>query len=328
MRLVNSQVFSKATLWVALTGFFVQGASALNFSSKIETSEWLVQGSIYECQIAQQIPEFGRAVFQHSAGEELRFYLYADTPRMKTGRAALRVTNPEWKPGGAIESLGFVDVKQDKSSIDLPQDLANRMLHELYQGRQVEFQRQAWFDSGTAILVALSNVNFRGAYDKYVGCLAELLPVNYAQVERTSLLFKPGQEELSSGETGLLDNIIIYYQADETVQSLFIDGHSDSKGTRAENLEVSKRRAEKVKRYLVDAGVDPSTIVMRWHGERYPVASNRTDDGRSQNRRVTVRLSKEPPPEVPEIERGVDGEEEALPDIDAQALLDQLGPAQ
>ena len=280
----------------------------------------MVEGSEFGCRMAQPIPEFGKAVFFHEAGERLNFYLEADAPRMKAGRASVKVVNPAWKPDGKVYSLGLVDVRQDQSSIKVDEKLANKMLQELYAGQQVEFARQSWYDPSQTVRVAISNVNFRGAYDKYVACLAELLPVNLAQVERTSLLFKPGQELLTDKEKDFLDDILLYVEADESIQSFYIDGHSDSQGTRSENLETSKRRAEKVMKYLVNGGVERSSIVLRWHGERYPVASNRTQAGRAQNRRVTVRLSKEPPPELPEIETTVAGNS-----IDTEALKDALG---
>ncbi len=293
---------------------------ALRFSPAIDQSAWAVQGNQFECRIAQSIPDFGQAIFYHQAGETQQFYLMADTPRMKTGRAALRITNPEWKPGGRIEHVGYVDVAEQQEAINLTEQQANQLLHALFEGRQVEFIRRAWYDERESINVGISNVNFRGAYDQYVGCLAELLPVNYGQIERTSLMFSPGQESLGETETTQLDNILIYSQADESVLSYFVDGHSDSRGSRAENMEVSKRRAKMVMDYLVDGGLSPDAIILRWHGERYPIASNRTADGRAQNRRVTVRLSKQPPPELPNFQMDEPGSESG-PELDLENLF-------
>ncbi|WP_317930758.1 flagellar protein MotY [Halioxenophilus sp. WMMB6] len=321
MNLTSARFFWLLTLVPAACLSPARSSWALQFSPRLESAEWLVQGSQFECRISQPIPEFGEAVFQHSAGEKLHFQLLASTPQMKAGRAALTVTTPVWKPGGRIQQLGYVDVVEEKGAINVDEKMASRLLQELYDGKQVEFARRAWYDDNKVVKVGLSNINFRGAYDKYVGCLAELLPVNYGQIERTSLQFKAGQEELTTGETELLDDIITYSKADTQVRSLFIDGHSDSEGPRAENLEISKRRAEKVMHYLINGGLDPSAIVTRWHGERYPVASNRTADGRAQNRRVTVRLSKEPPPEIPEFDSNEEPET-----LDTQAILDSLGP--
>ncbi len=54
------------------------------------------------------------------------------------------------------------------------------------------------------------------------------------------------------------------------------------------NLDLSRQRAEAVGAYLVNVGVDPSKILIIGAGENSPIASNATDEGRAENRRVEV----------------------------------------
>ena len=68
-----------------------------------------------------------------------------------------------------------------------------------------------------------------------------------------------------------------------------VAGHTDSRGSDAYNLQLSARRAETVLKYLRDGGVT-NTLTSRGYGERQPIASNDTDDGRQQNRRVVLRV--------------------------------------
>ena len=68
-----------------------------------------------------------------------------------------------------------------------------------------------------------------------------------------------------------------------------VAGHTDSRGSDALNLELSARRAETVLKYLQEGGVS-NTMTSRGYGERQPLASNNTDDGRQQNRRVVLRV--------------------------------------
>jgi outer membrane protein OmpA-like peptidoglycan-associated protein len=70
-----------------------------------------------------------------------------------------------------------------------------------------------------------------------------------------------------------------------------ITGHTDGKGSDAYNMRLSQRRAESVATYLVRNGASRQNIKTDWKGEREPVASNATDEGRAQNRRVEVILS-------------------------------------
>ncbi len=65
-------------------------------------------------------------------------------------------------------------------------------------------------------------------------------------------------------------------------------GHTDDVGDDAYNQDLSEKRANAVRDYLVAAGVDGSKIVTVGMGESMPVASNTTDEGRAENRRVDV----------------------------------------
>lgn len=67
---------------------------------------------------------------------------------------------------------------------------------------------------------------------------------------------------------------------------LEISGHTDSKGKRDYNMDLSTRRAESVKQYLVDAGVDSSRLQTRGAGPDEPRDTNRTKQGRAKNRRI------------------------------------------
>jgi outer membrane protein OmpA-like peptidoglycan-associated protein len=81
---------------------------------------------------------------------------------------------------------------------------------------------------------------------------------------------------------------LVLEEFDQTV--LVIDGHTDSVGRHAYNLDLSKRRAETVGRYLISQGVAPVRVATYGYGPDYPVDSNETDAGRAQNRRVELTL--------------------------------------
>jgi OOP family OmpA-OmpF porin len=73
-----------------------------------------------------------------------------------------------------------------------------------------------------------------------------------------------------------------------------IQGYTDSTGARAYNMRLSRRRAQAVANYLTDHGVAPSQLTARGYGPGHPVASNRTADGRSRNRRVVLEVLSNP----------------------------------
>ncbi len=69
-----------------------------------------------------------------------------------------------------------------------------------------------------------------------------------------------------------------------------IQGHASSEGDDEYNLRLSQERTETVREYLIAKGVDPDRLRARGYGETQPVASNDTDQGRKQNRRVEFKL--------------------------------------
>jgi OOP family OmpA-OmpF porin len=72
--------------------------------------------------------------------------------------------------------------------------------------------------------------------------------------------------------------------------SLKLAGHTDNVGSMATNLRLFKDRAEAVKAYLVSQCANPSRIEATGYGPNQPIASNKTDKGLQQNRRVEFTL--------------------------------------
>ena len=65
-----------------------------------------------------------------------------------------------------------------------------------------------------------------------------------------------------------------------------LDGYASSEGTAAHNMKLSKDRANSVKTYLVNSGVDAKKLKVKGYGETHPIADNSTEEGRVLNRRV------------------------------------------
>jgi len=68
-----------------------------------------------------------------------------------------------------------------------------------------------------------------------------------------------------------------------------VQGHTDSAGSLALNNRPSANRAEAVREYLVDQGIDPGQLTLTGYGPSVPLASNDTPEGRARNRRVELK---------------------------------------
>jgi OOP family OmpA-OmpF porin len=101
------------------------------------------------------------------------------------------------------------------------------------------------------------------------------------------VLFEVNQANLRPGAMRNLYQLAAFLKQNPT-RNVLIEGHTDSAGSEATNLDLSQRRAEAVREFLITNGVSPDRITARGHGEIYPIASNSSAAGRQQNRRVDV----------------------------------------
>jgi outer membrane protein OmpA-like peptidoglycan-associated protein len=103
-------------------------------------------------------------------------------------------------------------------------------------------------------------------------------------------LFATGKSELKSGATANLDRVTAF-MTEYPQRTAAIEGYTDSMGSEEYNQDLSQRRADAVKRYLVGQGVETTRLSSAGRGEDAPVADNESAAGRQQNRRVEVVIS-------------------------------------
>ena len=245
--------------------------------------------------MVHEVPGYGRAVFRRRAGESLSFFLESESHLMRPGRGALVVEAPAWRPGIAPRPVGAVDISEGRRQVSLETRQAVILAQSLLDGMRPTITRASWYD-GSPVRVQVSNINFNGQYQRYRSCVANLLPVNIDQVGRSRVAFASGSKSLSETDMNMLDDIVAYLIADSTVERVFVDGHSDSVGSRIDNRALSEDRANVVADYLKSRGVDPNLITVRAHGDQYPVSKRPAD-----NRRTTIRLQREG--ERPELQQ-------------------------
>jgi OmpA-OmpF porin, OOP family len=104
--------------------------------------------------------------------------------------------------------------------------------------------------------------------------------------------FKTGSAEINTNSNATLQEIYnLLVQAEDS--KLELEGHTDNKGNEQANLTLSEARANAVKKYLIKKGINASRFQsVSGKGQGDPVASNDTEEGRSQNRRVVIELLK------------------------------------
>ena len=106
-----------------------------------------------------------------------------------------------------------------------------------------------------------------------------------ARIILKGVYFESGSASLLSDSYAVLDTVYESLAQNPEVE-VEIRGYTDSIGSRAFNLRLSQKRADAVRQYLINRGIDAKRIRAIGFGEDYPIASNRTARGRSENRRI------------------------------------------
>jgi OOP family OmpA-OmpF porin len=105
--------------------------------------------------------------------------------------------------------------------------------------------------------------------------------------------FELNSAQLTSSSRAVLDGIAADLKKYPRLK-IELQGHTDSTGADRYNLELSQKRADAVRQYLVEQGVTATQLVAKGYGESQPIADNTTAEGRAANRRVVMSVLENP----------------------------------
>ena len=270
------------------------GAYASSWQAGYENALWQTSDpSQLNCELTHYIPNFGEARFIHRAGETVRMEIKPFRHALRGGAVKLVALAPQWMPGADSRPLGEYNFQKTDLPIHIATQQTELILESLRQGLMPSMVQEDADQRIEHRRASLTPINFHPAFANFQLCQAQLLPVNYDQIRDVMINFNLGGAQLTQTDRDQLDLIVRYAYADPEVILVMVDAHSDALGTRRDNRELSSKRANAVTEYLVARGMPQEIIQSQYHGQRYPIADNRTAAGRSKNRRVTIKLERE-----------------------------------
>jgi len=105
-----------------------------------------------------------------------------------------------------------------------------------------------------------------------------------------SVYFETDSDVIMPRSFDLLNQAASALRVARNIALLRIEGHTDNRASEEYNLDLSQRRADSVRRYLIEEGVVDTRLVSRGYGETTPIATNDTEEGMALNRRVELRI--------------------------------------
>lgn len=270
-------------------------AGLRQYQASLADSDWvLTKSSALVCQMEHQIPSYGAAEFQTKAGKEMSLAMTFNMLRQPRSSSAARLVAvpPSYRPGKAPSHLATVRVVEGfDTSLNSAQSWA--VLTELEQGNNPTLFYEDGYRAGSQVEVMLNSANFKDGYNNFIACVGQLLPYGFEDVKQTVLNYRSNSDELDLESLRRLHKVVDYISHDPAIVKIEIGAYSDSYGGRWHNYELSKKRANALKVFLQESGIKPELLKASGYGERRHIASNETELGRQQNRRVVLRLTRD-----------------------------------
>lgn len=270
-------------------------ADLRGYESPLDRADWSMQGSVIQCQLEQDIPHYGTAVFRSEASRrpnmnfELQMRRYSPQRILK---ANLSSEPPLWKHDRPAQSMGDVTMFPSSTPINIKDQQAWQLLTELEQGMFPTFRYDSLVSDTQDVSVALSAVNFQPIYDEFLNCVSNLLPYSFDDIAETIVYFEFNRADFTRKTRDALDRIGAWLAADKDLELVLLAGHTDNKGSLKYNLRLGNKRAEAVKSFFTKAGIPSGQIKVQSFADFQPQSSNATPEGRARNRRVMIKMVK------------------------------------
>ncbi|MEM7219854.1 MAG: OmpA family protein [Pseudomonadota bacterium] len=157
-----------------------------------------------------------------------------------------------------------------------------------YEARAAYESRVGLLDSNGPLRGRAIDLRLASPEPTAVGCQAAFDDA----LNLRTIRFASGRAVIEANSLPLLNRLLEVLQACDV--AIVIAGHTDATGDAALNERLSLRRAEAVRRYLVERGAERARIEVAGFGASQPIASNATTNGRRQNRRIEFRVVRNP----------------------------------
>ena len=240
----------------------------IRYEPKIDATAkklWSVQDSKIQCDLVNDIPGYGTAVFRTYSGKTRKTSL-SIKPRLGiTQNSVMRfiATRPEWQSGGPEHLLGRIKLYSGFDAWAGP-TVAWKVLNALSQGLQIFMPyTNSTVASGQNIIPSMSPLGFKPQYDKYLDCQQRLLPVSYTDVQMLPVVFKFQKDELTGRSLERMRQQLEYLKEDKAVDSITIRAFAYDMTSKDDNISLARKRSDALKKLYTDAGFKESMITVR-----------------------------------------------------------------
>jgi outer membrane protein OmpA-like peptidoglycan-associated protein len=166
-------------------------------------------------------------------------------------------------------------------------NLDGRFSTRLPAGDKYEIFILGFKDSTSYVVLDIPPLEGRAYYKNPFKVDIQFMPSKSFVLEDCN--FETGKADLQEDSYKVIDELVAYLKRKEDVR-IELGGHTDNVGSAKSNQVLSEDRANTVRNYLIEKGIDPERVTAKGYGLTKPVESNKTEEGRALNRRTEVTI--------------------------------------
>ncbi len=260
---------------------------AFSIEIPMDLVSWKYNGGRLICNLEYNIPQYGKFYFRSIKQSELLFNLELNKHSDNWTKSYLFSKPAPWSNKTKQKLISDkATIFSNKISFHHNDEI---LLDALTAGKWLKVIAKE-DKASTSSEYVIPMVRIQNALSEFKRCKSRLPEMSFSEARDTAIYFESGQSELSDIHRKYIHALYSYLDADNHIDKVLIDGHTDSTGSSVANLNISAQRAKLVADELGKLGMNERKIELRAHGSRYPVSTNTTKAGQATNRRVTIRL--------------------------------------
>lgn len=287
--MLSYRFIKKIVLGLLLVWLSIYHAMAEQFQPAITDTQWEVNQSPLFCRLTQPINDFGHAMFEQKAGGDFSLVFTTYSQPAIEGHIKFQVAQATWQNDIERHQLSIMKTQTGQMQFKLLGVAARQALNHINEGR-FPIITYTSRHSQQAIHVLMSTVHLKDYLPKFEQCLAQLFSHSFEDLQYLTIHFELEQSQLGDNEIKALQLIVDYLKIDASVNKIQIIGHTDNHGKRKLNQILSEARANSIKQFFLDSGIEESKLVTLAKLEQQPIKSNKTQQGRAYNRRAEIIL--------------------------------------
>lgn len=231
-----------------------------------------------DLHVAKEQLDVAEAAFrEHGDTQKTRDQAYLATRKAELAEVTARTILAKKNEAGVVSAM----------HTDQAQTVANTAAELGRAKSQLSAQNVAFVAQGAALKDAQARAA-QAAADLAKFATVKQEPRGMVITLSGAVLFTSAKSDLSPGAQLKLNDVATALTKEDPVSKMVVEGHTDSQGSAASNQDLSQRRAQAVRDYLVTRGIASDRISAQGFGSTRSVADNASPEGRANNRRVEI----------------------------------------